>query len=306
MSNLSKHFYELDEVYSSLITSIFHQAPIETLFWAKELIDSSATSYLIEALVLCYALKFGSNRLEYINVLNGIISRKILSEYDLMRATYLLTIIDSSLISYEILGYLAENGESIIPEKTSITWLGRESAAFDTAMYYLMEVADPSEESLEPIELPELPRILGSIFNTQGRKRRFFSIRSVDLYGMCRRGFMSRSESTLSALYTAHQRYDQSIAWKDAPKPTDAYSDNDEIYNKWEQFTNQIFIDDIPDEWSLEDQMKSHGQGALIAAGVNIREWICKTIGIDDMRFDQQVYYPNILPNYLFELRINR
>jgi hypothetical protein len=305
MSNLSKHFYALDEVYASLITSIFRQAPIETLFWAKELIDSSATSYLIEALVLSYALRFGSNRLEYINVLNGIVSRKNWSEYDLMKVTYLLTMIDSSLISYDILGYLGAN-DQIIPEKTSITWLGRESVAFDIAMHYLMEIADPSEDSLEPMKLPDLPRILGPIFNTHGRKRRFFSVRTYDLYGMCRRGFMSVTQSTLPELYIAHQVYDQSIAWKDAPKPADAYSDEDETYYNWEKFTNNVFVDDIPDEWSLEDQMKSHGTGALLKPGVNIREWIYKTIGIDDMRFDIQINYPYILPNYLFELRINK
>jgi hypothetical protein len=35
----------------------------------------------------------------------------------------------------------------------------------------------------------------------------------------------------------------------------------------WEAFVNAAFPDDIPDEWSLEAQLMSHGEGALAPGG---------------------------------------
>jgi hypothetical protein len=42
----------------------------------------------------------------------------------------------------------------------------------------------------------------------------------------------------------------------------------------FQQFYATYFPDDIPDEWSLEDQQKSHGHGALIGSEVpNYRKY---------------------------------
>lgn len=304
---LTRRFYEFDEVIASLIKSFYNQAPYETLFWAKELIDSSASSYLIESLVLVYALRFGPNRLEFINVLSGVALRKTLSEHDLMRVTYLLTLITSNVISNDCISFITSetiNSIQNIP-KASIDWLGgRESRAFDIAMYYLSEVAEPlDEESLAPLELPALPTRLSVIFNLQGRQRRFFPIIPVSLYGMARRGCMLASDTTISTLLVAHQNYHKSIAWRDAQPPENAYTDNDELYGAWENYTNKVFADDIPDEWSLEDQLKSHGPGCITETNriINVRKWYMQLSGIDDSRLDSlNIEYPNILPNALF------
>jgi hypothetical protein len=292
----SKNFYEIDEVIASLIASLFRQAPIETLFWAKELIDSSATSYLIEALVLVYTLKFGGARLEYINVLSGIVLRKNWNEHDLMRVTYLLTLIGPQFKCHAILDYLTElstaEGELNI---VSDEWLGRRSDAFDVAMHYLMEVVDASEESLAPLELPKLPSILGIIFKEKGRKRRFFPVCARDLYGMSKRGCISYKENTDERLLTAHKTYYTANCWRVAPGPADAYSENDRIVERWEEWMQQIFPDDIPDEWSKEEREKSHGFGALREGEkVLASKWLELHLGIKNANFDNKsgVYLP--------------
>jgi hypothetical protein len=300
----SKNFYEIDEVVASLVASLFRQAPIETLFWTKELIDSSATSYLIEALVLVYTLKFGANRLEYINVLSGVVLRKMWSEYDIMRATYLLTLIDSGCKSHAILDYLADKRQQGAPkdiQEVSQEWLGRPSRAFDVAMHYLMEVADATEESLAPLELPRLPSALKVMFNEIGRRRRFFAISNRDLYGSCRRGFMMVTESTDNLLIKAHKTYNDSIIWRDAPDPTKAYSNDDTEVLEWERQIGEIFPDDIPDEWSKEEREKSHGIGCLNANDdINCMKWLEMHLGVKDVRFDASISYPDVLPNSLY------
>jgi hypothetical protein len=299
----SKNFYEIDEVVASLVASLFRQAPIETLFWAKELIDSFATSYLIESLVLVYTLKFGANRLEYINVLSGIVLRKTWSEHDLMRVTYLLTLIDSSYKSYAVLGYLADGQNDDVAE-VSREWLGRPSHPFDVAMHYLMEVVEASEESLAPMELPKLPSVLRVIFNETGRKRRFFSVTASYLYGMCQRGFMIISENTEEKLLTAHKTYNRSNCWKYMPGPENAYSVDDKVVEKWETCMRIVFPDDIPDEWSKEERMKSHGSGALKENEVVIlNEWISKMLGINCDKFNDKLVFPDIAILRLFDIK---
>ncbi len=300
----SKNFYEIDEVVASLVASLFRQAPIETLFWAKELIDSSATSYLIEALVLVYTLKFGANRLEYINVLSGVVLRKTWSEHDLMRATYLLTLIDSGCKSHAVLDYLAEGAPKDIQE-VSREWLDRPSHAFDVAMHYLMEVVEASDESLAPMELPKLPSVLGVIFNETGRKRRFFSVNNRDLYGMCKRGFMSQTESTEEKLLTAHKTYNMSNCWKGVPGPECAYSEKNEVVEKWEQCIIEVFPDDIPDEWSKEERGKSHGPGVLQVDNENvlINKWIESNLQIKYNSFNEEIKYPDAALFRLFNIK---
>lgn len=295
----SKNFYEIDEVIASFVASLFRQAPIETLFWAKELIDSSATSYLIESLVLAYTIKFGPNRLEYINVLSSIVLRKSWSEHDLMRVTYLLTLIDTKCTSYEVLDYLAIPRALNDVPKVSQEWLKRSSPAFDVAMHYLMEVIEPIEESLEPLDLPKLPSVLKLIFNEKGRKRRFFSVCARDLYGMCHRGCMTSDETTESLLLMAHKTYYASNIWKNYPGPADAYSEDDVTVEKWEKCIEHIFPDDIPDEWSKEERLKSHGPGVLQKGEkIIVSKWLQHNLKIQDFRFDE--YSGKFLPHLLF------
>jgi len=83
------------------------------------------------------------------------------------------------------------------------------------------------------------------------RSRRLYEIPVECLYGLTARGCMSQKASTLEELRQIH---DLLIAQQ-------GLSDDDTK----EAFYETFFPDDIPDEWSLKDQMQSHGHGVLRA-----------------------------------------
>jgi len=76
------------------------------------------------------------------------------------------------------------------------------------------------------------------------RQRRVYAIPDECLYGLTQRGRMCRTETTLSELYTIQELL---------------YDGTEDI----DAFYARTFPDDIPDEWSLADQRKSHGPGSL-------------------------------------------
>ena len=76
------------------------------------------------------------------------------------------------------------------------------------------------------------------------RQRRVYAIPDECLYGLTKRGCMERTETTLGELYTIQELL---------------YDGTEDI----EEFYARTFPDDIPDEWSLLDQRKSHGSGVL-------------------------------------------
>ena len=76
------------------------------------------------------------------------------------------------------------------------------------------------------------------------RPARIYAIPDECLYGLTQRGCMCRTEGTLKELYTI-----QEVLY-------DGFEDLETFYAR-------TFPDDIPDEWSLMDQRKSHGPGVL-------------------------------------------
>jgi len=76
------------------------------------------------------------------------------------------------------------------------------------------------------------------------RLARVYAIPDECLYGLTERGRMERSKGTMEELYKIHDIL---------------YSGPEDI----EEFYASVFPDDIPDEWSLADQRKSHGPGSL-------------------------------------------
>jgi hypothetical protein len=81
------------------------------------------------------------------------------------------------------------------------------------------------------------------------RGRRLFGVPVECLYGITERGCISQKMSTIDELRSIHE-----ILTEDRK-----FSSDDEM----EEFYATTFPDDIPDEWSLEDQEKSHGPGVL-------------------------------------------
>lgn len=100
-----------------------------------------------------------------------------------------------------------------------------------------------------------------------GRKRyRLYSIPLLCLYGTTNRGQMRWTQHTLSHLYEVESHLIGCPFWEDALSPF-AVIEQDRIqwnsYDTKEEFYRSYFPDDIPDEWTKEDQQKSHGEGVL-------------------------------------------
>ena len=97
-----------------------------------------------------------------------------------------------------------------------------------------------------------------------GRKAaRFYSIPSLALYG-------TRRGATLCTHYHVNGLYDSEKGIKGCPFWDEVLQEY-QRHGKWvsddaqSAFYDLYFPDDIPDEWSKEEKMKSHGQGLLNA-----------------------------------------
>jgi hypothetical protein len=127
------------------------------------------------------------------------------------------------------------------------------------------------------------------------RLRRMYTIPNGCFYLITRRGRMPWSESTESELlrvgdqrttvpYLRDCEYwnDMIDECSEGCIDDDGYWSHDE---SWEQFTNKTFIDDIPDEWSAEERLRSHGPGKCgqATACANVRKWLTYNVSITDM-----------------------
>lgn len=96
----------------------------------------------------------------------------------------------------------------------------------------------------------------------EGRRgRRVYEIPSMCLSWMTERGSLSYKDHTLDELRNINLETLRSHAcpfWQEAVEGLDE-NDDDAVEIFWDTY----FPDDRPDEWSLEDQKKSHGPGPL-------------------------------------------
>jgi hypothetical protein len=107
---------------------------------------------------------------------------------------------------------------------------------------------------------------------TGRRKRRVFAIPSECLYRMTERGCLSNQQTTLKKLYELPVTSFESCPFWNRVMEEEAPWLNDE---RKEAFYELYFPDDIPDEWSKEEQEKSHGYGVLIQKEVpNYQKYI--------------------------------
>lgn len=123
------------------------------------------------------------------------------------------------------------------------------------------------EKSIEPIPLKSVKNIKLPKHNGP-REARMYEIPQIALYGLTKRGKMKQSESTLNeirdiesslkGIYWTNKLYDYNS--KLCKKTGRVKWASDEVQ---EEFYEKHFPDDIPDEWPLREQMKSHGNGVL-------------------------------------------
>jgi hypothetical protein len=96
------------------------------------------------------------------------------------------------------------------------------------------------------------------------RKARVLSIPMDCLYGKTKRGTMTFQENNLHELYDPDYIVENSTAFEGIEElygSMDDFKIQDTSVRNYEDFMEWYFPDDIPDEWSLPDQQKSHGIG---------------------------------------------
>lgn len=109
---------------------------------------------------------------------------------------------------------------------------------------------------------------LNELSKSVGRKeRRVYSIPTACLYGITMRGRMRWSQNNLTQLYNIEENLVGCSFWDEILQEYATVSEKGIINwhsdNKMEEFYKTYFEDDIPDEWSKKDQLKSHGDGIL-------------------------------------------
>jgi hypothetical protein len=140
--------------------------------------------------------------------------------------------------------------------------LGYKSDAYDTVILcvaVLMLCLSPAKRTHSFQQRPYQER---SFCIPIGRKAaRLYPIPSVALYG-------TRRGATLCTQYHTNGLYDIEKGIKGCPFWDEALREY-QRHGKWvsddamEAFYDRYFPDDIPDEWSQQDQLISHGQGVL-------------------------------------------
>jgi hypothetical protein len=95
------------------------------------------------------------------------------------------------------------------------------------------------------------------------RKGRYFSLPTECFYGKTKRGTMLKNESNITELYKIDNIIKNQSIYEEIIKVFDTYEKFKEIDDEYERFFEYYFPDDIPEEWSLAEQQKSHGNGIL-------------------------------------------
>lgn len=121
------------------------------------------------------------------------------------------------------------------------------------------------------------------------RAGRIYSIPKECLYGKTIRGSMTYCETNIKELYDHNNLLKGQAVYHDILTRFDSYEafmDNTDVY---EVFITNYFPDDIPDEWSLEEQLKSHGNGVNQSSDVPIlRRYIHRWSVISDTTVSTQ------------------
>jgi len=132
----------------------------------------------------------------------------------------------------------------------------------------------------------ESAKILGGWDNCVGRKiRRVYAIPQECLYGLTFRGAMTYSQTNISELYDYENLLKNMHVYSSILRGYGSYEAFLEDIEGYDMFITTYFPDDIPDEWSLTDQMKSHGIGVNQPTDTpNLRRYIARWSQISDVQ----------------------
>ena len=276
---ITRHFYRLDEVQAALCYAIMKGRPLETAFWVQELLDSDRSQELQQTLIQAWLWFVLVNDPLWIAYLT-----------DPHQAAYRLTITPKDNSLWALCCLLPnpdtlcsnvppalKNSKATLERYLAIALHQKKAQAACWAALRLASLGpltlphplsplladlDPSLQicvsvllacspaARTPFGMPdEIRRHLDRWATLLGRRgRRCYGIPQECLYGLTRRGCISQKVSTLGELRGVH---DLLVHEKGIGE------------GGLDAFYAAMFPDDIPDEWSLADQMRSHGAGVL-------------------------------------------
>ena len=279
---ITRHFYRLDEVQAALSFAIMKGRPLETAFWVQELLDSGRGKELQHTLIQAWLWFVLVNDPLWIQELTdphqaayrltvGFKDNSLwalcclLPNPDTLCSTVPPTLKNSkpTLERYLAIALHQKKGQAAcwaalrlaalgpldLPHPLS-PLLGDLDPSLQVCISVLLACSVPVKGNMEMPD--EIRRHLAHWASLLGRRaRRCYGIPQECLYGLTRRGCLSQKESTLGELRGIHDLlvHEQGIG----EEALDA-------------FYAATFPDDIPDEWSLSDQMRSHGSGVLRAS----------------------------------------
>jgi hypothetical protein len=117
---------------------------------------------------------------------------------------------------------------------------------------------------------PDETAFLGELKVLEGRKEaRMFSVPVMCLYGVTVRGRSRWSQQNFVKLNNVEKYLPGCAFWEEALSEYSTEPDDSSSDIKWnsdeslEAFYERYFPDDIPDEWSRAEKIKSHGDGVL-------------------------------------------
>jgi hypothetical protein len=118
--------------------------------------------------------------------------------------------------------------------------------------------------------------------------RDLLPIKREAIYGLSERGQMSKSESTVgeirghivkTLINQGTPYWSQALAMYDEQEP--------------EEFYIKYFPNDIPDEWSLEKQLRTHGVGSLFTGASYVTLLRSLYSGCEEIVFEDKIIPPN-------------
>lgn len=130
------------------------------------------------------------------------------------------------------------------------------------------------------------------------RARRLYAIPHGCFYLVTRRGRMPWSESTDADIRRVGDQLTTAPYLRNCEfwnnmidECSEGFADDEGWDDKgwddegWENFSNKAFVDDIPDEWSLEERQKSHGPGKCgqATACATVSKWLRYNVSTTDM-----------------------
>lgn len=272
---LTRHFYRPDEVRAALLYSIMKGRALETAFWTQELLDSDLPVWtiLIEAW-LWFSLAtdphwiterdtphLAAYRLASGPKDNSLWAVLCISPQE-MPDTLCANVPKSMPYDKPCLEkylHIALHQKKGLAACWAAKRLGKDAFKQVTPLPLdlplpllicasVLKACSRNMPEFRPPMNQEVVSHIGKWAALVGRRsRRLYEIPMECLYGLTARGCMPQKASTIGEIRQIHDILAGHII------------DDDKL----EAFYQATFPDDIPDEWSLKDQMRSHGQGVM-------------------------------------------